>query len=62
MAQLENIEAIEKRVHYFYKQAHWLLSRFPDGELCDVEGLVGLNDEAVNLTVQVSRNFEELGI
>ncbi len=31
-----------KRVRYFYKQAHWLLSRFPEGELCDVEGLVKL--------------------
>ncbi len=29
-----------KQVRYFYKQAHWLLSRFPDGELRDVEGLV----------------------
>lgn len=24
---------------YFYKQAHWLMSRFPDGEYIDVEGL-----------------------
>ncbi|MND64552.1 hypothetical protein D3C80_558920 [compost metagenome] len=31
-----------KLVRYFYKQAHWLLSRFPDGELSDVEGLVKL--------------------
>ncbi len=33
-----------KRVRYFYKQAHWLLSRFPDGELADVAGLVKLVD------------------
>lgn len=31
-----------KQVRYFYKQAHWLLSRFPEGKLCDVEGLVKL--------------------
>jgi type I restriction enzyme M protein len=24
---------------YFYKQAHWLTSRFPDGVYIDVEGL-----------------------
>ncbi len=29
-----------KRVRYFYKQAHWLLTRFPEGNLRDVEGLV----------------------
>jgi type I restriction enzyme M protein len=34
-----------KRVRYFYKQAHWLLSRFPKGKLCDVEGLVKLVDK-----------------
>lgn len=33
-----------KQVRYFYKQAHWLLSRFPEGELRDVEGLVKLVD------------------
>ena len=33
-----------KQVRYFYKQAHWLLSRFPDGKLRDVEGLVKLVD------------------
>lgn len=33
-----------KQVRYFYKQAHWLLSRFPKGELRDVEGLVKLVD------------------
>ena len=35
-----------KQVRYFYKQAHWLLSRFPEGKLCDVEGLVKLVDKA----------------
>ena len=40
------VEAIEelKQIHYFYKQAHWLVSRFPDAELVDVEGLVKLVD------------------
>lgn len=33
-----------KQVRYFYKQAHWLLSRFPEGKPCDVEGLVKLVD------------------
>ncbi len=33
-----------KSVRYFYKQAHWLLSRFPDGKLADVLGLVKLVD------------------
>ncbi|MCR4508675.1 type I restriction-modification system subunit M [Pseudomonas sp. 32.2.56] len=31
-----------KQVRYFYKQAHWLLSRFPEGKLCNVDGLVKL--------------------
>lgn len=31
-----------KDVRYFYKQAHWLLSRFPEGRLRDVKGLVKL--------------------
>ena len=31
-----------KQVRYFYKQAHWLLSRFPDAQLVDVAGLVKL--------------------
>ncbi len=30
------------QVRYFYKQARWLLSRFPEGKLCDVKGLVKL--------------------
>lgn len=33
-----------KQVRYFYKQSHWLLSRFPEGELRDVDGLVKLVD------------------
>ena len=39
-------EAVEqlKLVRYFYKQAHWLQERFPEAELCDVEGLVKLVD------------------
>ncbi|VGO17195.1 putative type I restriction enzymeP M protein [Pontiella desulfatans] len=43
-AEAARKDAVEqlKRVRYFYKQAHWLLSRFPDGELRDVEGLVKL--------------------
>lgn len=41
-------EAVEqlKQVRYFYSQAHWLQDRFPDAELCDVEGLVKLVDKA----------------
>jgi type I restriction enzyme M protein len=35
-----------KQVRYFWKQAHWLSSRFPEGELQDVEGLVKLVDRA----------------
>ena len=31
-----------KQVSYFYKQTHWLLTRFPEGKLRDVEGLVKL--------------------
>jgi type I restriction enzyme M protein len=31
-----------KRARYFEGQAEWLLSRFPDGKLRDVEGLVKL--------------------
>ncbi|MGV8110317.1 N-6 DNA methylase [Methanospirillum sp.] len=29
-----------KQVRYFWKQAHWLVERFPDGSYRDVEGLV----------------------
>lgn len=31
-----------KQVRYFWKQAHWLIERFPDAKLRDVEGLVKL--------------------
>jgi len=34
-----------KRARYFEGQAEWLLSRFPDGTLRDVEGLVKLADQ-----------------
>ena len=33
-----------KKVRYFWKQAHWLTDRFPQGQLRDVEGLVKLLD------------------
>src|SRR5205814_6335859 len=33
-----------KAVSYFERQAHWLLSRFPDAQLADVPGLVKLVD------------------
>jgi len=33
-----------KQVRYFWKQAHWLIDRFPEGTLRDVEGLVRLVD------------------
>lgn len=35
-----------KEARYSLMQAEWLQSRFPDAELCDVEGLVKLVDEA----------------
>lgn len=35
-----------KRFRYFEGQAHWLLSRFPEGRLRDVQGLVKLVDHA----------------
>jgi type I restriction enzyme M protein len=35
-----------KQVRYYWKQAHWLTVRFPEAELCDVEGLVKLVDKA----------------
>lgn len=31
-----------KNARYFHTQAEWLQSRFPDSELCDVDGLVKL--------------------
>lgn len=33
-----------KQARYFVGQAEWLQSRFPDAELCDIEGLVKLTD------------------
>ncbi len=42
-ARSEAVEAL-KQVRYFHRQAHWLLSRFPDGELAEVPGLVKLVD------------------
>ncbi|MFZ9739915.1 MAG: N-6 DNA methylase [Prochlorothrix sp.] len=35
-----------KQVRYFFRQVQWLMVRFPDGELRDVEGLVKLVDRA----------------
>lgn len=39
-------QAVEqlKQVRYFWRQAHWLVERFPEAKLCDVEGLVKLVD------------------
>lgn len=34
-----------KRLRYFTDQADWLLTRFPEGKLADVEGLVKLVDQ-----------------
>lgn len=33
-----------KQARYFHTQAEWLQTRFPDAELCDVDGLVKLVD------------------
>ena len=33
-------------MRYFWRQAHWLTGRFPDGVLRDVPGLVKLVDRA----------------
>lgn len=35
-----------KQVRYFWRQAHWLAERFPEGKLRDVEGLVKLVDKS----------------
>jgi type I restriction enzyme M protein len=35
-----------KQVRYFWRQAHWLTERFPEGKLRDVEGLVTLVDKS----------------
>ncbi|WP_201791902.1 type I restriction-modification system subunit M [Sphingopyxis witflariensis] len=42
------VEAVDqlKLVRYFHRQAHWLLSRFPDARLVAVPGLVKLVDRA----------------
>ncbi len=37
------VEAL-RRARYFVRQADWLQERFPEAELCDVEGLVKLVD------------------
>lgn len=42
-ARVNPVEEL-KQVHYFFKHAHWLVSRFPDAKLVDVEGLVKLVD------------------
>ena len=103
--QIETVEVLQ-RVQYFVQQANWLQERFPEAELCDVEGLVKLvdrsdietnewtltpgryvgvasekvdenfnftealqsihidlkelNEEAVELATQISRNFEKM--
>ena len=31
-------------VHYYWRQAHWLTSRFPEGQLRDIQGLVKVVD------------------
>ena len=35
-----------QQVRYFWRQAHWLTERFPEAELCNVDGLVKLVDRA----------------
>lgn len=35
-----------KQVRYFQRQARWLTERFPEAQLCDVEGLVKLVDRS----------------
>ncbi|MFN3130277.1 N-6 DNA methylase [Roseibium sp.] len=42
-ARKEAVEAL-RQVRYLFKQVKWLQDRFPDAELCDVEGLVKLVD------------------
>lgn len=42
-ARREAVDQI-KLVRYFHRQAHWLLSRFPDAQLASVPGLVKLVD------------------
>lgn len=45
-ARRDAVTQIQDRVRYFYRQARWLQERFPDAQLCDVEGLVKLVDRA----------------
>ncbi len=35
-----------QQVRYFWRQAHWLTERFPEAELCNVDGLVKLVNRA----------------
>jgi type I restriction enzyme M protein len=44
--QVEILRAAHQHFHYFLRQVHWLLTRFPEAELRDVEGLVKLVDQA----------------
>jgi type I restriction enzyme M protein len=44
-ARLQLVDQL-KWVRYFHKQAHWLLSRFPEARLAAVPGLVKLVDQA----------------
>ena len=51
------VMGLMKIVCYFYKQTHCLMSRFPECENRDVEGL---NAEAVVLAEKIALNFEGL--
>jgi type I restriction enzyme M protein len=44
-AQRKELVEQLKAVSYFERQAHWLISRFPDAQLVDVPGLVKLVDQ-----------------
>lgn len=44
-ARKNAVEAL-RQVRYVFKQALWLQERFPDAQLCDVQGLVKLVDHA----------------
>lgn len=46
--EFRRIEAVDslRRARYFVRQADWLQERFPEAELCDVEGLVKLVDHS----------------
>ena len=45
-AARRNAVAQLEQVRYFWSHAHWLVARFPDAELRDVEGLVKLVDRS----------------